>query len=787
MAAAAAAAAASTPATAAAHDGKTYWGPAARREDGRLAFGWREVHEELEGGRYIGTYGADHSPYHGLAAVRAGIDMDAHQSKRSPDEFYVKELADLLAHESVRANWESITTFDPAGMTATRPTIAATYACMQIPELTELERDGRIVTEDGIRVIKAAVDHVWNLPELAVLLGMDEATMRDALAKATDNPKLRVYLPPIGGITVYFIGDPSKLADPATEVAVRCHDACCGSDVFGTDICTCRPYLVYAIQGCVETAQRGGVGVIVYFRKEGRSLGEVVKFRVYNARKAQKGGDTAENYFRVTESIAGIRDARFQEMMPDALLWLGIKRIDWLLSMSAEKYDAIVAGGIEVMQRVALPSVYVPKGATVEITAKIAAGYHTDKVDGEGIIHDLRTLECVRDRCHKVLALADRGKTMHFDLDRSKLPAVVEFVAAITAATYGDDLAAIPYHSRWRHLPAAEVAAMAAKWPVDKLEVARRMLDLATVSVLLDAGAGDAWGYHTEDGRRVVRSEGLAAATLDLFKDGAFSSDVALPYRVNSHGLRALTLKTLTKGFQVSEHNPMVGLEGRTALLNRLGAALDAHPEFFGAEVPRPGNVLDYVLAAADGERRVSVRVLWRAVIEGLETIWPADSHTTMSRGDMWTYTPLKIIGTPGSDIVPFHKLSQWLTYSLLEPIEALGIKFTELHLMTGLAEYRNGGLFVDMGVLVPKKGEVVPGRPVDVGSELVVEWRALTVALLDEVAVAMRTAKGLTADQLPLAKVLQGGTWAAGRAAAKVKRADSAPPITIRSDGTVF
>lgn len=522
-------------------------------------------------------------------------------------------------------------------------------------------------------------------------------------------------------------------------------------------------------------------------RKEGRSLGEVVKFRVYNARKAQKGGDTAENYFKVTESIAGIRDARFQEMMPDALLWLGIKRIDWLLSMSAEKYDAIAAGGIEVMQRVALPNVYVPKGATVEITAKIAAGYHAESMDGEEIINDLRTLECVRDRCSKVYALALKGKSKHFDVDVSKIPATVDYVIDVTKRNYGGDLSAIPYHSRWRHLPTADVDAMSARWPVDAREKVRRHLDLVTISVLLDAGAGEDWSYMTDDGRKVTRSEGLAAASLDMFKDGIFSSDIALPHRVNSHGLRNLQLKQLQKGFQLSKHNLMVGLEGRYHVLQRMGTSLEEHPEFFGTEVPRPGNLLDYVLKNANAKNEVSVRVLWRALIEGLESIWPVDTHTAMRRGDMWTYTPLKIIGKPASDIVPFHKLSQWLAYSMLEPIESLGIKFTDLGLMTGLAEYRNGGLFVDMGVLVPKKDELIPGRTFDIGSELVVEWRALTLALLDVTADGVRAKLGMTPDQLPLAKVLQGGTWAAGREIAREKRPDGSPPIPLRSDGTVF
>lgn len=412
---------------------------------------------------------------------------------------------------------------------------------------------------------------------------------------------------------------------------------------------------------------------------------------------------------------------------------------------------------------------------------------------GAALVNDLRSLDCVRSRCAKVLDLARRKKTAHFTLDESKIPACVEAVIETTRRNYPGGAATIPYHSRWRHLPAADVDAIAAKWPVDAVEKVRRLIDLVTVSVLLDAGAGDAWSYTLEDGTKSSRSEGLALASLDMFKDGIFSSDLALPHRVNSMGLRLLQLKRLEKGFQVSKHNPIIGLEGRFAILQRLGVALDEHPEFFGTEVPRPGNLVDYVLKHVDpATKTVSLRVLWRAVIEGLESIWPSDTHTATKRGDCWVYSPLKVIGKPASDIVPFHKLSQWLSYSLLEPLESLGLRFTDMHLMTGLAEYRNGGLFVDTGVITPRRDEMdamlaTRAGGFDVGSEVIVEWRALTVALLDIVAEAVRAKLGATPEELPLAKVLQGGTWAAGREVAKAKRADGSPPIKIRSDGTVF
>jgi len=272
---------------------------------------------------------------------------------------------------------------------------------------------------------------------------------------------------------------------------------------------------------------------------------------------------------------------------------------------------------------------------------------------------------------------------------------------------------------------------------------------------------------------------------MDMFKDGLFSSDVACPHRVNAHGLKALTLKQLQGGFQVTNVNPMVGLEGRHAMMVRMGQALLDHPEYFGHEIARPGNVVDYVLKNAK-DNKVSLRVLWQAVIVGLEKIWP-ENIAGVRRGDVWVYSALKKPGQPASDMVPFHKLSQWLTYSLLEPFEWLGIKFEDLGLLTGLAEYRNGGLFVDMGVITPRDKHAFD-ISFDVGSELVVEWRALTLILLDALAKIVREKLKMTAEEMPLAKVLQGGTWTAGRVCAMEKRPDTrAPPIVVRSDGTVF
>jgi GTP cyclohydrolase II len=268
-----------------------------------------------------------------------------------------------------------------------RPTIAVTRARLTIPEFDKghLRVDGEIVSASGdISVTKAAVDPVWYLPGIAERFRVSEDRLRRTLFEQTGGmypelvtrPDLKIFLPPIGGITVYIFGDPAAVADPNRPLACRVHDECNGSDVFGSDICTCRPYLVHGISECVKQAQSGGAGLIVYNRKEGRALGEVTKFLVYNARKRQEGGDQAATYFERTECVAGVQDARFQQLMPDVLHWLGITRIDRFLSMSNMKYDAVVESGIHIRERVPIPAELIPHEAQVELEAKKAAGYY---------------------------------------------------------------------------------------------------------------------------------------------------------------------------------------------------------------------------------------------------------------------------------------------------------------------------------------------------------------------------------------------------------------------------
>jgi GTP cyclohydrolase II len=345
----------------------------------------------------VGSYSGAYAVYRALAVATRALARD-----HRPD-FTDTAPATLIGPRPQWGDPAKIVSFDPWGHLVgevfaeyiragidIRPTIAVTRARITTPELRPLladgtlRPDGEVLLDNGeIRVTKAAIDSVWHLPGLAARFGVAEADLRRTLFEETGGmfpelvtrPDIEVLLPPIGGMTVYFFGAAERIADPSTVIACRVHDECNGSDVFGSDICTCRPYLVHGIGVCVETAQQGGVGIIVYNRKEGRALGEVTKFLVYNARKRQLGGDRADTYFRRTECVAGVQDMRFQELMPDVFHWLGIRRIDRWVSMSNLKRDALTGQGIEVLEQVAIPDRLIPLDAAVEIEAKKAAGY----------------------------------------------------------------------------------------------------------------------------------------------------------------------------------------------------------------------------------------------------------------------------------------------------------------------------------------------------------------------------------------------------------------------------
>jgi hypothetical protein len=402
----------------------------------------------------------------------------------------------------------------------------------------------------------------------------------------------------------------------------------------------------------------------------------------------------------------------------------------------------------------------------------------------------LLSAQAVRERAHRLLELGLEGRLEHFRIDLAKLKDAADLAIDVTRDSY--PTLNVPFHSRWRHFMAGGVdrwraIAPPAGWR-DPAGRARAAFDLATVSVLLDAGAGPHWRYlDAVSGTRVGRSEGLALASLGMFAAGAFSCDPRRPLRVDAGALQAMSAETLSRHFQVSAANPLPGVEGRAALLRRLGVAVAAAPEIFAAagNAPRPGGLLDHLCASARG-RSIAAPFVLSTVLRHLGKAWPARLKLGgVPLGDCWRH-PALATEDATSGLMPLHKLSQWLTYSLLEPLQEAGLTVRDIDGLTGLAEYRNGGLFIDTGVLALRDPAAAQRRH-EAGSTLVVEWRALTVALLDRLAATVRDRLGMDAETLPLAKVLQGGTWAAGRQIARARRGNGAPPLTVISDGTVF
>ena len=420
----------------------------------------------------------------------------------------------------------------------------------------------------------------------------------------------------------------------------------------------------------------------------------------------------------------------------------------------------------------------------------------------------LRHPATIRERCANITRAADAGASTHFTLDRGRLDAVAQRVAGVTRSRYPDPTR-IPFHSRWRHF---EAGGLDRKAELDaRLEgrsaaaVARSRIDLALVSVLLDAGAGADWGYaEAATGQRFTRSEGLGVASFRAFMEGRFSSDPGDPYRVDAAALMRLDAAALAQMFQTGGANPLVGLEGRAALLNRLGQALRERPQTF-TSIGQPGHLFDALThhphapnlkhhhprPTAMRHEVAAARILG-LLLDAFSPIWPSGQwlgkrgqEASVALGDVW---PHPAAGGHGASAgrVPFHKLSQWLTCSLIEPFEWAGVKVSGLDALTGLPEYRNGGLFIDAGVIVPRD-PAFAGRSRTPGDEWVVEWRALTVGLLDDLAPRVRAELGVSAADMPLARMLEGGTWAAGRQIAAELRPGGAPPVAIESDGTVF
>jgi len=380
----------------------------------------------------------------------------------------------------------------------------------------------------------------------------------------------------------------------------------------------------------------------------------------------------------------------------------------------------------------------------------------------------LRTPAAIRERAEKMLTYVEDGKSSWFALDGNGLEAAVQATLEVTRKRFPNP-SDISFHSRWRQFEAGgrdRWAALAERLKgLPKEEIARRRMDLAVVSVLLDAGAGPAWSYREpgqfggRGGETYARSEGLGVASIQMFANGAFSRDAkGDPLRADAERLAALAPADIAMGFQVRAHNPLTGLEGRAELLRKLG----------GVGLARPGALFDIVATASE----VKAASILAAVLDKLSPIWP------LPMGDVWPH--------PAIGLVPFHKLSQWLSYSLVEPLQDAGLKVVELDQLTGLPEYRNGGLLIDAGALRPKQRTLLE-KTFAAGDEPIVEWRALTVALLDRIAQHVRLHFGLDAARLPLVKVLEAGTWFAGRALAAERRPGGGPPIAVQSDGTVF
>ena len=409
----------------------------------------------------------------------------------------------------------------------------------------------------------------------------------------------------------------------------------------------------------------------------------------------------------------------------------------------------------------------------------------SDTKDDTAAARSLLSAAAVRERGHEVLQAGLDARLEHWRVDIDRLPSVAAFVASVVREQY--PTLQVPFHARWRHFVVGGRDLWAeAGTPEDRDAKARAAFDLAIVSVLLDAGAGMGWRYRDGGtGAELSRSEGLAIASFRLFEQGALSAG-ADPLRADAASLAGLDTGVLADGFQVSDANPLIGLDGRAALLRRLGKQAEARPDLFASQdSPRPGGLYDAIIARADGPR-VPGPLILEVLLEALGPIWEGRLELGgLPLGDCWRHSAIRR-DDASNGLVPLHKLSQWLSYSLVEPLQAAGYEVTDLNGLTGLAEYRNGGLFFDTGLLALSDRADADRRHA-VGEELVVGWRAMTVALLDRIAPLVREKLGVSASDFPLARVLEGGTWAAGRRLAKQNRSDGGPPLKIDSDGTVF
>ncbi len=401
-------------------------------------------------------------------------------------------------------------------------------------------------------------------------------------------------------------------------------------------------------------------------------------------------------------------------------------------------------------------------------------------------VRQILAAAAVRERCSAVYRYVAGGESSQLKLDLQPMPLVVDFVLDEIRQNYPEGN--IPYHGRWRHFEAAghdRVAMIRNQWQqVTNEEQARRLIEVTILSVLLDAGAGMTWRFHEPTtGVTIGRSEGLALASWHMYLNDGFGADSSASGIFGKH-LSQLSDAAVEKAFQVSTDNPLVGVHGRCELLRNLGVTMQAQPLIFGTEA-RLGRLFDYIATLSADGVHIDASDILEAILDGLGPIWPGRlSLQGINLGDVWRH-PAVVRNDETQELVAFHKLSQWLTYSLLEPFELAGFRIRNLDALTGLPEYRNGGLLTDFGVL-----EFLD-HPSDRGfkaeDRAIIEWRACTVCLLDELGAQVRQRLGMDSTSMPLARILQGGTWSAGRRIAAQKRQDGGPPIKIISDGTVF
>jgi hypothetical protein len=395
----------------------------------------------------------------------------------------------------------------------------------------------------------------------------------------------------------------------------------------------------------------------------------------------------------------------------------------------------------------------------------------------------------VRRAAERMLMLALDGRLEDWTVDLDRLAPAANFVTAVVRERY--PRLDVPVHSRWRHFVFDgrnlwDGIVVRANWKSADA-VARAAFDLVITSVLLDAGAGAQWHYQDRGtGLDAARSEGLALASFRWFESGGLADHSNDPFRVDAAALRRAEIRTIQRAFQVSESNQLLGLEGRATLLNRLGAVVESRPDLFAiADTQRPGGLFDALRAQTLNGRLPAATVL-ETVLEALGPIWQDRPRLGgISLGDCWPH-PALVGVNPEDGFAPLHKLSQWLTYSLIEPLENAGISVTNVHELTGLAEYRNGGLMVDMNILNAREPAAL-SKTYATADPFVVGWRSLTVALLDQLAPLIAMRLGLKPDLFPLASALEGGTWAAGRLIARERRVDGGPAFQVLSDGTVF